>query len=125
MDNIRIYIAGPMNPRNGGGAIEYLNNCNRMISVARQLIKLGFAPFCPAVDMLYFLNGESEEEITSSEIKSYSMAWIPACGAMLMMPGWRKSPGARAEFEFAFPLNMPVFFSIDSLAEHFKIKNRE
>jgi len=27
----RIYIAGPMNPRNGGGAIEYLANCRRMM----------------------------------------------------------------------------------------------
>ena len=26
----RIYIAGPMNPRNGGGAIEYLANCRHM-----------------------------------------------------------------------------------------------
>jgi hypothetical protein len=33
-----------MNPRNGGGAIEYLRNCNRMIEAARALIKAGFAP---------------------------------------------------------------------------------
>ena len=30
----RIYIAGPLNPHKGGGAIEYLRNCSRMIEAA-------------------------------------------------------------------------------------------
>lgn len=55
MTSPRIYIAGPMNPKHGGGAIEYLRNCHRMIEAARDLIKNGLAPFCPAVDMAYFI----------------------------------------------------------------------
>lgn len=118
----RVYIAGPLNPHNGGGAIEYLRNCHRMIEAARNLIKAGFAPFCPAVDMLYFIGGKDAETITTEEIKSYSMAWIPACEAMLMMPGWHDSAGAVAEFDYAFILSMPVFFSTETLLEHYQDK---
>ena len=113
-----------MNPRKGGGVIEYLNNCNRMIDAARKLIKLGFAPFCPAVDILYYLGGLIEASPSSDEIKAYSMAWVPACDAMLMMPGWRDSAGAQAEFDFAAPLGMSVYFSIETLIKDFKIKDK-
>ena len=116
----RIYIAGPMNPRNGGGAIEYLANCRRMIAVAVELIKKGFAPFCPAVDMLYFLNGEWAEPITGDEIKAYSMAWLDGCAAILMLPGNEHSAGASAELFEAIRLGIPNFNSIDRLISFFE-----
>jgi hypothetical protein len=116
----RVYIAGPMNPKHGGGAIEYLRNCHRMIEAARELIKNGFAPFCPAVDMAYFLGGMDDETPTAEEIKSYSMAWIPVCEAMLLMPGWKDSAGTLAEIAEAERLgSIPRFTSIDALYRHF------
>ena len=116
----RIYIAGPMNPRNGGGAIEYLANCRRMIAVAVELIKKGFAPFCPAVDMPYFIGGYPGEAISGEEIKSYSLAWLPVCEAILMLPGSENSAGAQAEAMAAHVLNIPSFTSIDGIIAHFK-----
>ena len=116
----RIYIAGPMNPRNGGGAIEYLGNCRRMIAAAVELIKKGFAPFCPALDLLYFLNGEWAESITGEEIKSYSMTWLPTCEAILMLPGSEHSSGASAELSEAIQLGIPVFNSIEPLIRLFE-----
>jgi hypothetical protein len=117
----RIYIAGPMNPRNGGGAIEYLNNCNRMIDAARKLIKLGFAPFCPAVDMLYYLGGPIDESPTPDEIKAYSLDWLPACEAMLLMPGWQESSGVLAEIDASDKLGpLPIFTEIEKLAAYFQ-----
>jgi hypothetical protein len=115
----RVYIAGPMNPKHGGGAIEYLRNCNRMIEAARALIKAGFAPFCPAVDMFYFIGGMDDETPTAEEIKSYSMAWLPGCDAILMMPGSENSAGANAELDAAVRLGIPHFKNIDALYKHF------
>lgn len=120
-----IYVAGPMNPRNGGGAVEYLGNCRRMIAASVELIKKNFAPFCPAVDMLYFLNGEWAEPITGEEIKAYSMAFLPVCQAILMMPGSEHSAGAQAEAEVAHVLNIPTFNSIESLAVFFSGRRGE
>jgi hypothetical protein len=116
----RIYIAGPMNPRNSGGAIEYLHNCNNMIDVARELIKMGFAPFCQAVDMLYFLNGSPDESPSSQEIKDVSIEWLKQCEAMLLMPGWRESPGTLAEIDVSSKLGpMPIFTEIEKLVAYF------
>jgi hypothetical protein len=108
----RVYIAGPMNPKHGGGAIEYLRNCHRMIELARELIKNGFAPFCPAVDMAYFLGGMDDETPTAEEIKSYSMAWIPVCEAVITTIGWTHSGGALAELDEAARLGIPHFKNI-------------
>jgi hypothetical protein len=98
-----------MNPRHGGGAIEYLRNCARMIDAARELIKAGFAPFCPAVDMLYFIGGTDNQTITPDEIKAYSLAWLPACDCVLLMPGWMESKGTRAEVKEAKRLGLLIF----------------
>lgn len=105
----RVYIAGPMNPRHGGGAIEYLRNCSRMIDAARDLIKAGFAPFCPAVDMAYFLGGPDDAAPTAAEIKAYSLAWMDACDCVLLMPGWRSSKGTLVEIQEAKRIGLPIF----------------
>lgn len=119
----RIYIAGPLNPHTGGGAIEYLRNCNRMIEAARDLIKAGCAPFCPAVDMLYFIGGMDDETPTAEEIKSYSASWIGACAAVLLMPGWSKSGGTLAEIEIAKSLNVPVFKNAGTMYKKVRVTN--
>lgn len=117
----RIYIAGPMNPKHGGGAIEYLQNCNRMIEAARILIKSGFAPFCPAVDILYFIGGTDDEVPTQDEIKSYSLAWLPACEALFLMPGWKDSSGTLSEIAESDRIGpLPIFTDIPSLCRYFQ-----
>ena len=121
----RIYVAGPMNAHNGGGAIEYLGNCRRMIAASVELIKKGYAPFCPAVDMLYFLNGEWAEPITGEEIKAYSLAFLPVCEAILMLPGSENSAGASAELMEAIRLGIPNFNNIDRLIAFFEGPNGE
>lgn len=116
----RVYIAGPLNPHNGGGAIEYLRNCSRMIEAARHLIKSGYAPFCPAVDAAYFIGGMDDETPTPEEIKSYSLAWLPACEAVITTIGYSHSVGALAELEEAVRLGIPHFKDVGALYKHFK-----
>lgn len=118
----RVYIAGPLNPHNGGGAIEYLRNCHRMIEAARYLIKNGCAPFCPAVDAAYFLGGMDDETPTAEEIKSYSASWIRGCDAMLVMPGWKQSKGTLAEIDIAHDLKIGAFENMGDVLVYLKSK---
>jgi hypothetical protein len=117
----RVYIAGPLTPTAGGGPVEYLRNCSRMIDAARRLIKAGHAPFCPAVDMAYFL-GASDADVptTAEEIKAYSMAWLPACEAVLLMSGWQESAGTAAEIDEARDLQIPVFVDMGRIIKWFE-----
>lgn len=115
MSKYRIYIAGPLTPHDGG-AIEYLQNCRRMFEAAIWLIKHGFIPFCPALDMHYFLSAPSDEEMpTGEEIKSYSLEWLKVCDAALLMPGWEKSGGAKKEIRIARKNDIPVFEKAEDL----------
>ena len=95
----RIYIAGSLTPKGNrddcqNAAIEYLLNCRDMIAAGVSLMKKGWAPFCPAQDMLYFLYLRPGESIGESAIKDMSLAWLDASDAILLLPGWKKSRGS-------------------------------
>jgi hypothetical protein len=92
-----------------------------MIDASRKLIKLGFAPFCPAVDMLYYLGGPIDGSPSPDEIKAYSLAWLPACEALLLMPGWRDSSGTLAEIDASSTIGpLPIFTEIEKLVAYFE-----
>jgi nucleoside 2-deoxyribosyltransferase len=109
----RIYIAGPLT----GPPIEYLANCKRMEETAAVLINLGYAPFCPSLDRLIFLQVDDGRGITVEMIKAYSMTWMRQCEAVLLMPGWERSKGTLAEIEEAKRRKIPIYDTINDLQE--------
>ena len=119
----RIYVAGPISPKGQHPdtshlAIEYLYNVRALIKASVYLLHLGFAPFCPALDLHYFLaDGKS---ISEKAIKDMSLAWLAASDAVYFIPRWETSVGTVAEKHQAEDLHIPVFDSMYDLCEFFE-----
>lgn len=114
----RVYVAGRLTPRgisNPNPAIEYISNVRNMVRTGIELLLAGFTPYIPALDCLMFLLLRDDEAISEEMIKMHSLLWLEVCDAVLVMPGWEHSSGARAEVAFATERNIPVFKSIDEL----------
>lgn len=117
---IRVYIAGPLTPHglwNKNHAIDYLLNVRNMIEAGKQCLLAGLTPFVPGIDFNFFLALRNGEEITEAMIKKYSIDWLLACDAMLLLPGWEKSHGTIVEYRIAIRHDIAVFESIESLKE--------
>lgn len=118
----RVYVAGLLTPRgywSAHPAIDYTCNRREMIRWALKTYLAGFDPFCPAFDMEFWMQAEGQP-ITEAMIKRYSKSWLEVCDAMVLTPGWQKSPGSLAEIKFAEEHNIPVFKSLDDLNKYVK-----
>jgi len=107
----RIYIAGPITPRNPNvdPVKEYASNCHFMIEAWIDLAIAGWHPICPAADFIFLFFIPD----MISKVKEISLAWLEASEAIVMLPGWENSSGAKAEFELAVKLGKKVFYSIE------------
>jgi hypothetical protein len=104
-----IYIAGPLN----APAVGYLQNVHRFQAAQIALIRHGFAPFNPAVDLLAgIMAGDMEYE----DYFEPNFAWLEKADAVLMLGS---SPGADRECERARELGVPVLDSVAALVEYF------
>jgi hypothetical protein len=107
-----VYIAGPLTPRSQtqNHALEHLENIGMMLRAWGILLAAGFHPFCPAFDILgiLVLPGQPTEE----KIKTNSLGWLKKCDAIVLLPGWAKSSGARAEVKLAKTLGLKIFLDI-------------
>ena len=115
---IRVYIAGPLTPkglRSSNLAIDYLMNVRNMIEMGKQCILAGMSPFVPGIDFNFFFNLREGENITEKMIKDYSIDWLLACDAVLLLPGWSYSRGTLDEINIASKENIPVFYTFESL----------
>jgi len=111
-DEKTIYIAGPLTPRSldKNHALEYLENRREMIKAYGILTQAGWCPFCPAFDEDAFL---VYPQLTIGQVQKNSLAYLKRSDAVLFLPGWEKSPGARAEFEIAVKLGKKIFYSLE------------
>lgn len=107
-NSIRVYMAGPYSADN---VIDVLENIRRGQFAAYRLLKAGLAPFCPWLDYQFSLVGH----VSLDEYKKYSIAWLEASDAVLVLSNWEKSSGTKAEITRAEQLGIPVFFKEDDL----------
>jgi Domain of unknown function (DUF4406) len=105
----RIYVAGPYSADN---VLDVLTNIRNGIRAAVKLTQNGYAPYCPWLDFMFhlLLRTDKQEELTVEDYRANSLAWLPACHAVLVLPGYETSRGTQAEIAEALKLNIPVFY---------------
>ena len=109
---IKVYIAGPYSK--GDVAI----NVRNAFAAADTLADLGFAPFVPHSTHFWHMMFPRPYDFWLKLDKQF----LPCCDALLRLPG--ESHGSDTEVEFAKQLNIPVFYQIDSLVQHFNKINQ-
>lgn len=112
---MRVYVAG-LYSRNRKGqmanVIEVLDNMRVGIKACLKILRNGDQPFCPWLDYLFFLMLEGDQKITEKQIKDYSMAWLRACKAMVVLSDWQQSPGTLDEMTEAIKLEIPIYHGV-------------
>jgi|SRR5947208_16190888 len=120
---MRVYVAGLYSRTPDGkvaGIIDALHNMQVGMRVATELLIAGHVPFCPWLDYQFFLMLREGETIPMDAIKAYSMEWLKVSEAILMLPGWEGSGGAKAELEEAQRLGLPVFYTKEEVLQYGK-----
>jgi hypothetical protein len=107
---MKIYIAGPYSAPTEQGRID---NANRAIDAAIELVKKGHTPFIPHLDHLWDIRAQ-EQGINYSHAfwLDWCLEWLPLCDAMLFLG---HSKGADIELTFARDNHIPIYFSIGEI----------
>lgn len=105
MKKIKIYVAGPYTK--GDVAL----NVHHAIEMSDQLLKLGFAPFCPHLFHFWHMMFPHDYK----EWLDLDNQFVGCCDALLRISG--ESSGADKEVELAGSLDIPVFYTIGKLVE--------
>lgn len=103
-----LYLSGPYTPANGRTTEQHIAVARTHAEAAwRQ----GWAAFCPHLNTSGFevtCPGVSHEEWLAGDIAILRLL-ARARAAVLMLPGWEQSKGARLERDWALHLNLEVF----------------
>ena len=111
----RVYIAGKLNDM----AVDYNKNRSKMMYTGLMAHKLGFSVFIPClIEQLALLDGHWEY----GDYFDNSQPWLEVCDAILLVKGWKDSPGTLAEIETAKKLNIPIFEDLYTMREYFNSK---
>jgi hypothetical protein len=110
-----VYVAGPYSSSSREGIAA---NIARARSASVSLWRAGFSVFTPHLNTAWF--NEDCPEVPWDEWLQADLLILVACKAMVMLPGWGLSKGARFEKETAEGLGIPVYYSLAGLCEAFK-----
>jgi len=106
---MKVYVAGPYTPDDGREETR-LANIRCASEAAQQLLKAGHTPFCP-----HTMTAGWEQTCDYDDFLRLGMEWLAACDAILLLPGWEQSQGARREHEEAVTLGLLIVHDLESL----------
>lgn len=98
---ILVYVAGKYRGPNAW-AVE--QNIRRAEEVAARVWALGHAAICPHANIRH-MDGVATDDV----FLAGTLEMLRRCDAVLLVPGWQESVGARAEVEEAKRRGIPVF----------------
>lgn len=113
---IKLYIAGAMSANN---ILKMLENIHRGIDLGSEVLKLGFAPFVPHLDIMFKIVKGRELNIPLEYYYNYTMEFLKCCDALLVCPYSEHSKGTQAEIKMAQKLNIPIFYSLGELRQYY------
>ena len=103
-----LYISGPYSPGYGRSTEDNIAVARRYAVAAANA---GWMPFTPHLNTAHFevdCPNISHEEWIAGDLAFLSLL-DPARAAVLLLPGWEQSKGARLERDWAIHLNLEVF----------------
>lgn len=113
-----VYISGPLSAEG-----RWLSNIHDAAQVNALLIDSGFAPICPHLLALGQMINPVADDHDYDTWMSVDCAIVGVCDAVVRMPG--ESKGGDIEVQYAIDNNIPVFYDIFDLEEHFKFNSEE
>lgn len=100
----KVYIAGPYS---GDSPEEVDYNIIVARGVMADLLRQGYAPFCPHTMTAAF--DRHYPDICYEIYLETDMEWLKCCDAIYLLPRWEKSAGAVKELALAMELGIEVF----------------
>jgi hypothetical protein len=100
---MRIYLAGPYTPIDGREETR-LANIRAASDTAKLLLKLGHTPFCP-----HTMTAGWEDTCAYDDFLRMDLEWLKQSDAIVLLPGWQSSRGARLEYEEALKEGLVIF----------------
>ena len=109
-----VYVAGKYRGPTIRAVVE---NIRAAEHVALELWRLGFAVICPQKNSALF-DGACPDEVWLAG----DLVMLERCDAVVMVPGWESSSGARAEKLHAHGRGIPVYLWPDAMGELIRIE---
>jgi hypothetical protein len=106
---MKVYLAGPYTPHDGRKETR-LENIRRASEAAQRLLKAGHTPLCP-----HTMTAGWEATCDYDDFLRLGLEWLATCDALLLLPGWEQSKGARQERAEAVTLGLLIAHDIDDL----------
>lgn len=101
-----IYVSGPYS----GTPEQTKNHIAAARQVSIKLWEMGHAVICPHLNTANF---ELDCKATYEQYIEGDLNMIARCDALVMLPGWEGSKGAKIEYSYASALDIPIFQSTD------------
>lgn len=98
-----IYVAGKFSDERGTWYEE--QNVRWAEEISKQLWEMGAAVICPHANTRFF-NGV----VRWDQFMAGDLVMVERSDALVMVPNWKESPGAREEYRRASELKIPTFF---------------
>ena len=108
----RVYVAGSYSADN---VLKVFDNMRVGMRKGLDVLLAGYSPFVPWFDFHFSLMLKDGESLTVKQYYDYSMAWLEASDAVLVLPDSEESKGTQLEIKRAKELNIPVFYSLKEL----------
>ena len=114
--NTRVYVAGAYSSNNVLGVLE---NMRLGMRASKDVMLARLAPFCPWLDYHFWLMLDDGETLTVDDFYEYSMAWLAASDAVLVVnnPANIDSVGLKKELDLARQLRIPIFNTVERLKD--------
>jgi hypothetical protein len=104
-----IFISGPYRSDTEYGVHKNIQNAE---AVALRVWQLGHVAFCPHKNTAYFGGVAPDALWLEGDLEV-----LRRCDAVVLVPGWEKSSGVRAEVELAKELGLPIYLNPEAMAK--------